>query len=96
MSVLRLVSGNFRRLNMKGKRYLRAPNTSAASVRRRRWAHKNERRMLDRSEHGYGGMEELPDESAAAAAAVAGANGKYLCMCQAHLHLRALEGGQTS
>lgn len=50
----RLVSGNFRRLNMKGKRYLRAPNTSAASVRRRQRAHKKERRMLDRNEAGYG------------------------------------------
>lgn len=45
---------------MKGKRYLRAPNTSAASVRRRRRAHKNERRLLDRSEHGYG-MDEFAD-----------------------------------
>ena len=38
---------------MKGKRYLRAPNTSAASVRRRRRAHKNERRLIDRAEEGY-------------------------------------------
>lgn len=45
-----LVSNNFRRLNMKVKRFSRAPGTSTASVKRRRRAWKNERRCSDRKE----------------------------------------------